>query len=76
MKMGSFARSLAAVAVAATTVAFPTTHAAALLVANAELKEACEVLRLGDATRCAGVARLLADARTQARFHGQSLLKG
>ena len=44
----SLARPLAAFAVAATTVTFPTNHAAAQLVADAEFEEACEVLRLGD----------------------------
>ncbi len=39
---------VAAFAVIASTVAHPTTPAAAQLVADAEFKEACEVLRLGD----------------------------
>ena len=50
MRMEPLARSLAVTAVAATTAAtFPPTHATAQLVAEAEFKEACEVLRLGDA---------------------------
>lgn len=47
MTIKTLARPLAALAAAAATVAFPTTHAAAQLVADAEFKEACEVLRLG-----------------------------
>ena len=47
MTIKTLAHPLAAVAAAAATVAFPTTHAAAQLVADAEFKEACEVLRLG-----------------------------
>lgn len=49
MTIKTLARPPAALAAAAVTVAFPTTHAAAQLVADAEFKEACEVLRLGDA---------------------------
>ena len=49
MKMGPLARSLAVIAVAATTATFPPTHATAQLVVEATPKEACEVLRLGDA---------------------------
>ena len=48
MKMGPPARSLAMMTVAATT-ATSAPHAAAQLVADVEFKEACELLRLGDA---------------------------
>ncbi len=49
MTIDSLARPLAALAIAVTTVTFPTTHAAAQLVADAEFREACEILRLGGA---------------------------
>ena len=49
MTIKTLAHPLAPVAVAATAVTFPTTHAAAQLVADAEFTEACEVLRLGGA---------------------------
>ena len=49
MKMGLLVRSLAVIAIAATTATFPPTRATAQLVVEATLKEACEVLRLGDA---------------------------
>lgn len=47
--MGSFIRSLAITAIAATTTTLPPTRATAQLIVEAELREACEVLRLGDA---------------------------
>lgn len=47
MTSDSLPRALPSIAVAATIVAFPATDAAAQLVADAEFKEACEVLRLG-----------------------------
>ena len=49
MRMEPRACPLPGIALAATIVAFPTTAATAQLVADAEFKEACEVLRLGDA---------------------------
>ncbi len=49
MKKESLSRSPATIAVALATVASTPTHAAAQLVADAEFKQACEVLRLGDA---------------------------
>ena len=63
MTIKTLARPLAALAIAATNVAFPTTHAAAQLVADAEFKEACEVLRLGGAL---DVPEWLAFSRTPA----------
>lgn len=47
MTNDSLTRALPGIAVAATIVAFPATDAAAQLVADAEFKEACKVLRLG-----------------------------
>ena len=61
MTIKTLAHPLAALAIATTTVAFPTTHADAQLVADAEFKEACEVLRLGGAL---DVPEWLAFART------------
>lgn len=49
MTTDSLRRALPGTAVAATIAAFPATDAAAQLVADAEFKEACEVLRLGGA---------------------------
>ena len=49
MRMEPRACPLPGIALAAAIVAFPTTAAAAQLVADAELREACEVLRLGGA---------------------------
>lgn len=49
MRMESLGRLLVITTVAATTAIFPPTHATAQLVADSEFKEACEVLRLGDA---------------------------
>ena len=46
--MRSFNRSLAITAVAATSAALPATRVTAQLVVDAEPREACEVLRLGD----------------------------
>lgn len=54
-------RALPGIAVAATIAAFPATDAAAQLVADAEFKEACEVLRLGGALE---VPEWLAFSRT------------
>lgn len=48
MKMGLPARTLATMVVAATTVTYAS-PAAAQLIADADFKQACEVLRLGDA---------------------------
>ena len=47
--MGSIIRSLAITAIALATTTLPATRATAQLVVEAELREACEVLRLGDA---------------------------
>ena len=63
MTIKTRAHPFAAVAAAAATVAFPTTHAAAQLLADAEFKEACEVLRLGDGLE---VPEWLAFSRTPA----------
>lgn len=49
MTNDSLTRLLPPITVAATIAAFPTTDAAAQLVADAEFREACEVLRLGGA---------------------------
>ena len=49
MTIDSLTRALPLIAVAATIVVFPPTDAAAQLVADAEFREACEVLRLGGA---------------------------
>lgn len=61
--MASFGRSLAVTAIAATTANLPSTPATAQLVVEVELKEACEVLRLGDAI---DVPEWLAFSRTPA----------
>lgn len=61
--MGSRIRSLAIMAVAATTAMLPPTPATAQLVVEAEPREACEVLRLGDAL---DVPEWLAFSRTPA----------
>ncbi|MYG81144.1 MAG: hypothetical protein F4187_04965 [Gemmatimonadetes bacterium] len=47
--MGSFVRSLAITAIAGTAATLTPARAAAQLVVDAELREACEVIRLGDA---------------------------
>jgi len=63
MTIHSRVRPPAVVAVAATTVAFPTARAAAQLVTDAEFRQACEVLRLGDGL---DVPEWLAFSRTPA----------
>lgn len=67
--MGSLFRPLAITAIAATTTTLPPTRATAQLVAEAELREACEVLRLGDAL---DVPEWLAFSRTPAVRIGPS----
>ncbi len=47
--MGSIIRSLAITAIALATTTLPATRATAQLIVEAELREACEVIRLGDA---------------------------
>ena len=63
MRMEPWACPLPGIALAAAIVASPTTAATAQLVTDAEFKEACEVLRLGDAL---DVPEWLAFSRTPA----------
>ncbi len=67
--MGSLIRSFAITAFTATTAAIPATRATAQLVADTDFREACEVLRLGDAL---DVPEWLAFSRTPAVRLGPS----
>ena len=74
--MGSFVRSLAITAIAGTAATLTPARAAAQLVVDAELREACEVIRLGDAI---DVPEWLAFSRTPSIMldpSGRLLLKG